>query len=522
MKHIIYSILVVLLLPACSTDFLERNPLDQPSNEAFWNTEKDAMAAATGCYEGWSSMDEVLYFDCASDNAYDPFPWEGWSVQAAGLATPTDPGANYMGYEKMVRYNNFLANIDRPEMKEELRKRLIAEVRFLRALDYFRKVTLYGDVPLVTEVLTVENSNLPRNPKAEVVTFILKELKEIIPDLPVSYSGSDVGRITRGAALTLKARMELFEYQYEDCLASCTEIMQLGYQLFPSYKGLFRVANEKNKEVILDVQYVESIASTWMMGALPPASSGGWCCINPTQALVDAYECIDGKTIQESSVYDPNEPYKKRDPRLGVTVLSPGDEYDGRRYDPIDVKDPHGDYYAPYGRSKTGYLVRKYVYDLSDYSDMWNTGINAIVMRYAEVLLMFAECKIELNQIDNSVYETLDAIRTRAEMPAVDKARYAGQSQLRDLVRRERRVELAMEGLRWFDICRWKIGEQVLNGDVYGCRLGTVDPETGELILTDERIFVEPRSFDPQKSYLWPIAQSIIDATPAIKQNPNY
>ena len=105
------------------------------------------MAAATGCYNGWFSMDEVIYADCASDNAYNPFTWEGWAVQAAGTATPTDPGYSYMGYGNMVRYNNFLENIHRPEMNEDLRKRLTAEVRFLRAWDYFQKVTHYGDVP---------------------------------------------------------------------------------------------------------------------------------------------------------------------------------------------------------------------------------------------------------------------------------------------------------------------------------------------------------------------------------------
>lgn len=522
MKKIIYSLLFAALFSACSTDFLDRNPLDKPSNEAFWRTEKDAMAAATGCYNGWFSMDEVIYADCASDNAYNPFTWEGWAVQAAGTATPTDPGYSYMGYGNMVRYNNFLENIHRPEMNEDLRKRLTAEVRFLRAWDYFQKVTHYGDVPLVTSVLEIKNANLPRTEKAKVVEFILNELKEIAPQLPESYSGSDVGRITRGAALTLKARLELFEHQYDDCMATCSEVMGLGYELFPDYKGLFKIANENNSEVILDVQYVESLYGNWVLGVLPPASVGGWCSINPTQSLVDAFECEDGKTIEESEVYDPKEPYLHRDPRLAVTVLAPGNLYEGKRYDPIDVKDPNGDYYAPYGRSKTGYLVRKYVDDLSDYADMWDCGMNAIVMRYAEVLLMYAECKIELNQIDNSVYDILDDIRTRAKMPVVDRTRYTGQEKLRELLRRERRVELAMEGLRWFDICRWKIGEQVLNGKVYGCLLGTVDPVTGALSLTNERIFVENRKFDSAKHYLWPIPQTVIDATPAIVQNPHY
>lgn len=520
-KYSLYAVLL-LFITSCSSDFLDRNPLDQPSNEAFWNTEKDALAAATGCYEGWYSMDEVVYFDCASDNAYNPYVWENWQVQAAGYATAADPGQNYMKYDKITRCNNFLANIDRPEMSEEVRSRLTAEVRFLRVWHYFLKVTLYGDVPLITEVLDVDNSNLPRDPKSEVVRFILDELTAIAPELPESYTGENTGRVTKGAALTLKARMEIFEGDYAACAATCEQIMKLNYSLFPDYRGLFRIANVNNAEVIMDVQYVENLAKNAILGVMPPASVGGWSSIDPTQSLVDAYECMDGKTISESKVYDPKEPYKNRDPRLEATIIYPGCLYEGKYFNSIDAKDPNGDYYAPYGRSKTGYHPRKYIDNLADYADMWNTGMNAIVMRYAEVLLMYAESKVEQNQIDASVYEALNAIRTRAGLQEVDQTVYNNQSKMRELVRRERRVELAMEGLRWFDICRWKIGEEVMPGQVYGALLGTVNPETGALNLTNERIKTEVRLFDPAKHYLWPIPQSVIDATPAIKQNPGY
>lgn len=522
-NNILYILAASFLLTSCSLDFLDRNPLDKPSNEAFWNTEKDALAAATGCYNDWYSLDQVLYMDCASDNAYNQYSWEGYWTQAAGLATPMDPGTEtYIRYNRMVRYNNFLENIHRPVMNEELRQRLTAEVRFLRAWDYFQKVTLYGDIPLVTTVLDIQNANLARTDKATVIQFILNELGDIAPLLPPAYEGSDVGRITRGAALAVKARMELFNHQYDDCLLTCQAIKGLGYELFPNYRGLFKIVNEGNKEVILDVQYVESLYSTGALGVLTPASVGGWCSIAPTQALVDAYECIDGQTIAESKVYDPKEPYLNRDPRLAASILAPGNLYEGKRYNPIDVANPNKDYYAEYGRAKTAYLVRKYVDNLSDYKDMWNTGVNGIVIRYAEVLLMYAECKVELNQIDKSVYDALDEIRMRAGMPAVNQTIYAGQEKLRELVRRERRVEMAMEGIRWFDICRWQIGDKVMPGNVQGALLGTVDPVTGALTLGKERILVETRKFNAAKNYVWPFPQGMIDAAPAIKQNPNY
>ncbi|MBI9063899.1 MAG: RagB/SusD family nutrient uptake outer membrane protein [Marinilabiliaceae bacterium] len=524
MRRISLILVTLLYLSSCSEDFLDRNPLDKISNETFWNNEKDAIAAANGCYSSWWDIYYIPYFDCASDNAYNPYPWEGFQVQATGLASPSNTGSSFMGYGNITRCNSFLENIDRPVMDEDLRNRLTAEVRFLRAWEYFIKVTLYGDVPLVKNVLNPSEANLARTPKADVVKFVLDELSDISEDLPKSYSGADVGRITKGAVLALKARMEIFVGDYAQCAITCGQIMDLDYGLFDDYRGLFKIANENNKEVVLDVQYAESIGTNWVLGVLPPNSSGGWSSINPTQALVDAYECTDGKTIDDpTSIYNPDNPYAKRDPRLAATVICPGALYGSNYLNSIDVADPNGDYYAPYGRSKTGYYPRKYIDDLNDYPDVWDTGMNGIVIRYAEILLMYAESKNENNDIDASVYDALDLIRQRSNMPPVNQVDYASVDKLRELVRRERRVELAMEGLRWFDICRWKIGSEVMNGKVYGARLGTVDPNDGALTLTDDRIEVETRIFDESKHYLWPIPQSVMDATPAMMpNNPNY
>lgn len=524
MKKYILISLTLLFITSCSSDFLDRNPLDRPSNEAFWNTEKDAIAAANGCYNDWYSIYNVCYFDCASDNAYNPFPWENWQTAATGDATPTSQVKDFFGYGNITRCNNFLENIDRPEMDEDLRKRLIAEVRFIRAWHYFIKVTLYGDVPLVTKVLTVEEANLPRDPKEDVMKFIIDELTVAAQDLPVSYDSNNTGRATRGAALTLKGRMELFKGDYAAAANSAKQVMDLGeYSLFPDYRGIFKRANNGHDEIVMAVEYIEKISGNSIPIYLGPNSAGCWASINPTQSLVDAFECADGKTIDESELYNPKDPYKNRDPRLGISIIHPGAFYEGAYFNSIDSDDPTRDYYAPYGRTKTGYHSRKYIDDLSDYNnDYWNTDVNGIVMRYAEVLLMYAEGKIESGQIDESVYDAIDLVRRRAGMPDVDRSVYSSQEKLRALVRRERRVELNMEGLRWFDICRWKIGEQVMPGQVWGALLGKVDPETGELTLTDERIKVEVRNFDPAKNYLWAIPQSVIDATPAIKQNPGY
>jgi hypothetical protein len=298
--------------------------------------------------------------------------------------------------------------------------------------------------------------------------------------------------------------------------------MDLGvYSLFPSYQDLFRIQNEYNSEIILDRAYMENTVSLWSLGVLAPhIGNNGWYSVDPTQSLVDAYEMSNGKTIDDpTSGYDPEDPHKDRDPRLKETILVPGDTYEGKIFNPLENVDE--DYWASY--NYTAYCIKKYIPFLSDFNDMWNSGLNIPLIRYAEVLLSYAEAKIELDQIDNSVYSAIDEVRLRAGMPAVDRSKYAAQSEMRELVRRERRVELALEGLRFYDIQRWRIGEEVLSGPVYGSRLGTVDRVTGKVTYTTpDNILNETRVFDPAKNYVWPIPQWEIDINPNLEQNPNY
>ena len=182
--------------------------------------------------------------------------------------------------------------------------------------------------------------------------------------------------------------------------------------------------------------------------------------------------------------------------------------------------DPNSlDYWPAY--NYTGYVGRKYINYKSDYSDLYKAGLNIPLIRYAEVLLTYAEAKIESNQIDNTVYDAIDLVRKRAGLPAVDQTKYASQDQLRTLVRRERRVELALEGLRWYDIQRWKIG-QVMNGPVYGLRFSSIDASGNVTYTSTGHAKIEDRVFNPAKNYLWPVPQSQIDLAKKVMQNPGY
>lgn len=543
MKKISIILFVTVFLSGCQKDFLNREPLDSYSNATLWKSQNDAMTALNGCYSGWEYGDDVIYDDCYSDNCYDQFPWEGYEYYASGLATSQSYSSqdyNKYDYNTIQRCNWFLDNIDNvPDASfnpTSLKARMKAEARFLRAYKYFVLSQNYGNVPMVLHSITPETADtISQTPKAQVTSFVLSELAAIANDLPVSYSGSDVGRITKGAALALKARIELYDQKYADCIADCQAVMNLGYSLYPSYGDLFRPQNADNQEVILDVQYLLNLNSAWVLIVLAPNSCGGWSSVGVTQSLVDEYETINGKTIQNDPTYNPLQPYQNRDPRLEASILHPGSSYlnplaspQQFYFDPLDANSP--DVIGGNNASPTGYNCKKYIQNLNDFNntsygsnDLSNTGQTFILIRYAEVLLTDAEAKIESNQIDASVYNDINLVRQRAGMPAVTATMYPDQASLRNLIRRERRVEFAGEGLRWYDIQRWQIGQTVLNSTVYGAPQGTVNTTTGAITLTpNSNVEVATRQFNSNKNYLWPIPQKEIDINKNLKQNSGY
>jgi len=233
----------------------------------------------------------------------------------------------------------------------------------------------------------------------------------------------------------------------------------------------------------------------------------------------------NGKPITDpASGFNAADPYANRDPRLAASIMYPGEAFKQvngslTHYDPFTTTS--SDYYASRNNtSPSAYLIKKYTSNLTDFTQLFNTGLNMPIIRYAEVLLTDAEAKIEMGKIDGTVYNDISAVRVRAGMPPVDLSVYNNQTSLRTLVRNERRIELAFEGLRFFDIQRWKIGPQVMSGPVYGAKLGTIDP-TGKYTITGASLNIETRVF-ADKNYLWPIPQTEIDLNKNTTQNPGY
>jgi hypothetical protein len=540
----LWIIALALSLGACKKGYLNTTPMNAYSNGVLWQSSNDVLTALNGCYSFWNGNGQNVlnegYFgamaDCATDNAYDQFPWENWLTLSAGEATPVNTGFTKWNatYNTIQVCNWFLQNVNGATMDSTLKLRTIGEARFIRAYEYFSLCQLYGNVPLVLNTLTTDSANnVSMTSKANVVSFIISELGAIAPNLPTSYSGADLGRITRGAAIGLKARIELFNHMYTNCIADCGSLMQspFSYSLFPSYVNLFRMANADNQEVLLDVQYKEVDNPFWWLPNVTICSLGGYTSLAPSQSLVDSYETISGDTIHEAgSNYNPLNPYVNRDPRLSATVFYPGAQYSsnlggyGMYYDPISANPETIDHWGNNNCSPTGYGYRKLTPFITDFDNVSDCGLDIILMRYAEILLTDAEAKIESNRIDASVYQDINQVRERAGMPDVDQSKYNDQSSLRTLVRRERRVELALEGLRWYDIQRWQIGPQVMPGQVGGCLQGSVSQLNGAVTLTagTQIMAGAPRTFDPTKNYIWPIPQMELDLDKNLVQDFQY
>jgi hypothetical protein len=526
---IIYKFIVMIalvsLLVSCGQKFLEVSPTDKLSDMTFWKTSKDADMALAGIYNKWEDQTNTLWWDLMTDNGYSQYAWDNVQVIGNGQANASNFGKDYFNYTAIRKYNQFIEKVPQIEMDAAKKEKYLAEARFLRAYDYFRKVEFYGDVPLVTKVIdNPEEAKVARNPKAEVVNFILSELDAVAKILPSENMRQSGGHITKGAALALKARLELYEGKFPEAMADAKLVMDMAkagiYKLYPDYAGLFQVENENNNlESVLEIQYIKDTYANTLWQNILPSKEGGWSSISAVQSIVDAYEMKDGKTISESALYNADKPFENRDPRLGMTILYSGAKFNGRFFNTLDLTSP--DFYQSASAPKSGYNVLKYTTIVPE-ALLNNGDVNVMVIRLAEVLLTYAEAAIEAGQITAEVYDAIDMVRTRAKMPVVDRTVYSSQAKLRELVRRERRVELAFEGLRYWDIKRWDIGAQALNGPVYGSRLGTVNGETGVVTWNDKRIKVEDRVFQAARKYLLPIPQAELDANANVKQNAGY
>lgn len=544
MKKIILGMAVLAALQFVSCVKLDREPTDGYSTDKYFTNRQAAESNLASVYQltkmsGFFEDGNTILLDDITDNAYCPFTNQLPYFIAQGTATPSLTGKyadvyrTYFSYEGIKNANYFLENIDKvPSMTDEEKTEMKAEVRFLRAFNYARKMMFFGGVPIVTKVLAYGEENAyPRNTEKEVTDFVLSELDTVAAELPVTREEADYGRATRGAALALKARVALFAGDYSTAEKAAKAVIDLGvYGLYNNYEGLFWEKNQtdpaRNKEVILEVTYKAPTWASWI-DALYTVAEGGWNSVNPTQSLVDAYETKNGKSITDDPTYNADKPYENRDPRFYASIIYPGEKWNGRIFNSLEPVGPDEYYNSSKGnRSRTGYCLRKYCAPLEDLPNgdpADGQGLSFIVFRYPEVLLTYAEALIEQNKDLATAAAMINQVRARVNMPPVTETSQAG---LRRRLRNERRVEFAFEGLRWYDMKRWKIGAEVMNGPVYGVRPGKVNMTTGEITFTSKNHITvgSERVFNADRDYYFPIPQEDLDASEALKghQNPNW
>ncbi|WPR77770.1 RagB/SusD family nutrient uptake outer membrane protein [Algoriphagus sp. NG3] len=536
-----YIIILTAFSALCWTGCKELDlaPENTFTDLTYWDSEAKAQSVLNTAYSQLYGSSRFFYNEGASDNAYNGRgDTEGAASLAAGTYDPSlgrlqgEWNSNYTGIKTC---NILLENIDRvPDMDEGNKARMMAEARFIRAFLHFQLMTWFGDVPLLSRDITIEEAQeVIRTPKAEVLGFILDELEQISLTLPTRQDlpDSERGRITAGAAMALKARVHLYEGQWQEVVQATENLINGNafgsYGLFPSYEGLFLPENEYSQEDILSLQYVPQFRTWGQFFDMAPLSAGARLnALAPTQELVDSYMTSEGLAIgHPDSGYDEENPYVNRDPRLTATVVYHEYEWEENGTTrTIYIKpgtDPDSsapDEYVPGSSSTTtGYYTRKY-FDPT-HLVQFASGLNLMLIRYADVLLMYAEAKNELGQLDESTWNlTIGALRERAGFDAATALQFnsgLSQEDYREIIRNERRVELAMEGLRIFDIRRWRIAEDVLNGWAHGAKFGPPSEDGGYLR-------VNLRSFDPSKHYLWPIPRDERNLNSNLTQNPGW
>lgn len=554
-----------VLFSACKKDsFLNVDNLSSVSSVTAFATQNAADLILNDIYNTLPDEYNSVFdpFDNWTDNSMTGF---SWSVSANDARTKSNINSNTVfsynwggGTEKATSWLNwgylynairkcnvFIAGLNASTLDDAYKKQRLGEAKVLRAYFYHIVWMLYGGGPIITtpDSRAKDGDSIyhKRASFDENFNFLESELTDAASLLQPNNGNNSSGRITQGAALTLKGWIELFYAsplynpsndinRWKAAAATNSEVMKLGYTLYPTYDELFLTTGNNNNEGILYREYLGLKAGSTIAGYQGPAYDGkqwlSWGGSTPTQELVDAYAMANGKAITDAgSGYNPNDPYANREPRFKQSILYNGNTFDGKPYisavgsgyNEIDLSDATD-------QSNTGYAMKKGI-DTTINVFQWGASSQTYYyFRYAEVLLNYAEAQNEVAGPDESVYDALDQLRTRAGIPTFTQVYPAvSKDEMRQLIHRERRVELAFEGKRYFDLLRWKTAEVNLNKVMHGMK---VTPKTGGGYTYEIVNAIPPGSpqwsFDASKNYLLPIPLSILGQNPQLTQNPHY
>ncbi|MBD8488998.1 RagB/SusD family nutrient uptake outer membrane protein [Echinicola sp. CAU 1574] len=551
--------LIGSLLVGCKEDFLDIVPTDRVSDasilsdstlfEAYvinrylgarlTNKEGDAYQPGFGRgfeYAFWSSLtDESIYNN--DDNT--------WFIQQ-GQLSPENTGiaGTFWGrsYRSIRECNYALTNIGELDMSQSGKDRLIAELKFIRAFRYHDLIRNYGDVVMMGDRVPelgedfTDPSFYEKTDKQAVIEYVANELDAAAAGLPLANDGTwKEGRATRGAALALKARLLLYAasplytngsndiQKWQTAANAAKAVMDLQqYNLYQGgYSQLFLTSNS-NEEIIFARYYNINARHTALEIANGPNGYDGWGGNVPLQNLVDDYEMMDGTSFSWDNEEQASAPYENRDPRFYETILYNGAPYRDRE---VETFLPGGrdsqDGPSNWNTTKSGYYLRKFINEELPIRNPWEVAgtQNWIYFRYAEVLLNYAEAQNEAVGPDATVYDAINTVRSRTgvEMPALPTG--LSQDEMRERIRHERRIELAFEEHRFYDVRRWLIADETENEPAYGITV----TKAGDGSLTYERkIALEGKSF-LDRHYWLPIPRAeILASDNQLDQNPGY
>ncbi len=556
----------LFLLSGCYD--LDQSPADKVSSLIFWKTEAQARQAMMGVYADMKSENTfgtVFGLDCLSDigQGYDGAAYSSMILGNYTARTGQVESKWKTLYDGIMRANAVIRNVTNVEMSEGMIATYIGEAKFMRALYYFQLLDFFGGVPLYDESIILDddfnNMMEPRSSVEQVRTFILQDLDAAISSLPVKWGDSEYGRATRGAAYALKGKVLLYAKEYAEASKNFEEIVNdpsgagYGYSLYSSYENLFKPIGDESEEMVFAIQNSGGVGldygmpMTFYMGS---RSSFGSCWNNVMVAtdFVDSYEYKDGKPFNwdelfpgfnesteikdkvfratlssdNSSVVAYPESkekllnmYEERDPRMSISIILPYTQYKGWLSNaPNDcefvVANGTNENYG-FIRNNNGwecYLWRKFVaeYDMDGgINNRAHTPINFPLIRYADVLLMLAECYNETGKLTEAV-ALINQVRTRVGMPGINSGptwlAANSKEEIFTRIKHERAVELAAEGHRFSDLRRWGLLLELKDKVEYGF--------TGKRQLT--RVVSE-------RDYLWPIPATEIEKNPALSPN---
>ena len=588
-------VFATLLFISCNDDFLERFPLDEISNETYWNTENDLMVYNNSLYNltrndhnvpilmGYSSGTagykyNRLLIDEFTDNITAGHSRHIRYQQVRAGKHNISADAQYQGWTDggwvfVRRINVFMDNYAKAlenGVAAVTVNKYVGEARLFRGWFYAEKITKFGAAPWVDHELNIDSEelNAPLNSREEVMTNVLADLNFACENLPADWGdGRSPGRLNKWAALLIKSRICLFEGTWrkyhnvgsdanmwlQQAADATKEILEGDhpYALYSTgdpdndYQHIFKIESDLTgvNEVMYWKRYQLGIYTHYAL-AYHRAYNGG-----ATKSMVEDYLCTDGKPITTSSLYMGDETFENvfenRDPRLRQTILHP-DDVTRWSWNKNDISRTYPRLAGMGGLTcKTGYHVCKN-YTVSACHSAYNAAeYPAISLRFAEVLLNYAEAMAELGTLDQAGLDiSINLLRDRVGMPHLKMdvemdPKYAddGVSALISEIRRERRVELFMEGFRYDDLRRWKQGKKLLSPDL-GIRWDAanktaIDPD-GKATVKSSSVngidyvdvykgtdFAVPE-FDESKHYLWPIPLNAIAQNPQIEQTPGW